>query len=209
VSAQPAPTDPPPERLAAAPGHRPAATKGEDVATPVHVIIDGNNLLYAMHAHAPIPTVGRETLVKILHRWASAGDDRVTLVFDGPTPREGLARQMASKRMTVKFSAPESADDIIVSMIERAGRTEPIRVVSSDGAIRHVARHRRCQATDTVEFIAELFPPSPRPATSPESTATSDKPQVATPEEIDEWLTLFGFRDEDNGAANGEDRATP
>ena len=33
-----------------------------------HVIIDGNNLLHAMHEHAPIPHVGRETLVKIIER---------------------------------------------------------------------------------------------------------------------------------------------
>ncbi len=87
---------------------------------PRHVIIDGNNMLYAMHAHAPIPSVGRETMVKVIERWARRGTDEVTLVFDGPEPIGGLSRQMASSRITVRFSAPKSADDIIVALIHRA-----------------------------------------------------------------------------------------
>ncbi len=158
-----------------------------------HVIIDGNNLLHAMHAHAPLPAVGRETLVKIVERWAGQRGNQVTLAFDGPVPPEGLAKQMTSGRITVRFSAPITADDLIVAMIQRAKDPGAVRVVSSDTAIRCEARYRRCRHTGAVSFVAELFPDKrtsvPTPPTRP------DKPDRLSPEEAQEWLDLFGCDD--------------
>lgn len=157
------------------------------------VIIDGNNLLHAMHAEAPLPTIGRETLVKLVERWARRGDDEVTLVFDGAIPREGLARQMASTRIAVRYSAPQTADDVIVAMVHGAKAPGTVRVVTSDTAIRREARHRRCRHTDAVTFIAELLPPEPRPTTTP--TTTDEKPQPPSDQQAREWLELFGYDD--------------
>ncbi len=161
---------------------------------PTHVIIDGNNLLHAMHAHAPLPAVGRETLVRVVERWARQGDDSVTLVFDGPVPREGLAKQMTSSRITVRFSAPMTGDDVIVAMVHRAKDPGGVRVVSGDTAIRREARYRRCGHTDVVKFIAELFP-SER-TSSPAPPTRSEKPGCVSPEDTREWLELFGVDDE-------------
>jgi predicted RNA-binding protein with PIN domain len=161
-----------------------------------HVLIDGNNLLYAMHAHAPLPQVGRETLVKLIERWAGKRKGDVTLVFDGPVPREGLARQMTSGKITVLFSAPVTADDIIVSLIDQAMEPTALRVVSSDTAIRHEARHRRCACTDVVEFVAELFPPQQRTVGStPAANPPAEKPETLSPEEAQAWLDAFGIDD--------------
>lgn len=161
---------------------------------PTHVIIDGNNLLYAMRAHAPLPAIGRETLVRVVERWAKQRDDSVTLVFDGPIPHGGLARQMTSSRITVRFSAPMTGDDVIVAMVHRANDPGAVRVVSGDTAIRREARYRRCGHTDVVKFVAELFP-SER-ASSPSPPATSEKPDRVSPEDSREWLELFGVDDE-------------
>ena len=46
------------------------------------VVIDGNNLLHAMHAHAPLPAIGRETLVRIIERWAERVGGEVVVVED-------------------------------------------------------------------------------------------------------------------------------
>ncbi len=157
---------------------------------PEHVIIDGNNLLHAMHAHAPLPAVGRETLVKVVERWAGQRDDQVTLAFDGPVPPEGLAKQMTSGRITVRFSAPMTADDLIVAMIQRAKDPGTVRVVSSDTAIRREARYRRCRHTDAVSFVAELFPD--KRASMPTPPIGPEKPDKLSPDEAQEWLDLFG-----------------
>ena len=160
-----------------------------------HVIIDGNNLLHAMHAHAPIPHVGRETMVKVIDHWARQGDDKVTLVFDGPVPREGLARQMASGRVTVRFSASVTADDVIARMIQRARDPGSVRVISSDTALRYEALHRRCRYADSVTFIAELFPCED--TSRPKVAGSTETPHQVSPQETEEWLRLFGLDDED------------
>jgi len=161
---------------------------------PQHVIIDGNNLLHAMHAHAPIPHVGRETLVRVVERWAGQGDDDVTLVYDGPSPAEGMSRQMDSSRIRVRFSQRKSADDIIVEMIHQARKPDTIRIVSGDTAVLYEARTRKCAYTDSVEFVGELFAgDAPK---RPGKPSASEKPREVSPEETDEWLKTFGI-DED------------
>ncbi len=150
--------------------------RGIIASMPQHVIIDGNNLLYAMHAQAPMPHVGRETLVKLVERWAGRGDHEVTLVFDGPIPPGGLARQMASDRITVRFSAPVTADDIIVDMIHQAKDPTIIRVVTSDNAIRHEAKRRRSRNTVAADFIEELFPQDSQPRPPGSGAAPAGEP---------------------------------
>ena len=159
------------------------------------VIIDGNNLLFAMREHAPLPAVGRETLVKVVERWARQGEDTVTLVFDGAVPPGDLARQMSSTRIRVRFSAPATADDIIVGMIHRARDPATVRVVTGDKAIRHEARIRRCRHTDAVTFVHELFP-SPKASSGPKRPP-AEKPEQVSPDEAREWLDLFDLDDED------------
>ena len=163
-----------------------------------HVIIDGNNLLHAMHKHAPVPNVGRETLVRIIERWARQDDDKVTLVFDGSTPRGGLADQMRSSRITVRFSERQTADDIIVALVRRTSRPDAVQVITSDTAIRHEARLRKCRHTDAVAFVRELYAPKDRSG-GPVPRA-SEKPGTVSPEEAQEWMDLFGVEDEEDPA---------
>ena len=168
-----------------------------------HVIIDGNNLLYAMHEHAPIPHIGRESMVKLIHNWARRLPIEVTLVFDGPTPRGGLAKQMQPDGMTVRFSAPETADDIIVRMVQAAADPSRIHVVSSDTAIGYEARLRRCKHSTSVAFIASLFGPTEERRGS--KTEPAEKPDVVSPEEADEWLDRFGNEKDEDKPFDGSD----
>jgi len=158
-----------------------------------HVIIDGNNLLYAMHAHAPVPSVGRETLVKHIHRWAGTSNTRVTLVYDGPTPRRGLAGQMQSRWVTTVFSAPRTADDIIIDMIHNVTAAGSIRIVTSDTAIRREATHRRCRWTSSPAFVEELFAKPPRAGKI--ADPPPEKPTHLSPEETQQWLDEFNVDD--------------
>jgi len=166
-----------------------------------HVIIDGNNLLYAMHAHAPLPHVGRETLVRVIDRWARRGSDKVTLVFDGPPPRGGLSKQMTSSRVSVSFSGSATADDVIVGMVKRARHPADLRVVTSDKAVAHEARHHRSRHTSAVGFVAEMFPSKtdpPTPATPPQ-----EKPRPPDAAQTQEWIDLFDV--ENDPSLNGLD----
>lgn len=161
-----------------------------------HIIIDGNNLLHAMHACAPIPNVGRETLLRIIERWAQDSVEDVTLIFDGATPRGGMSRQLASRCVDVRFSAPLTADDVIVRMVGERTPGREVRVVSSDTAVRHEAKRCGCQCVDSPAFVGELFaepvPPDTRPPTE------NEKPSDVTPAQRTEWLEAFGLDDEDD-----------
>lgn len=162
-----------------------------------HTLIDGNNLLYAMHAHAPVANVGRETLVRIVERWAYRGDARITLVFDGPTPQRALARQMSSKRMDVLFAAPRSADDVIIQKLQQARHPLTVSVVTDDGAIAHEARRRRAAHVGCVAFIEALFAPDPTEAHEGTGGAGSElppgpeKPESVSKDEVDRWVEFF------------------
>ncbi len=160
-----------------------------------HVIIDGNNLLHAMHEHAPIAAVGRESMVRLIERWSRASGCNVTLVFDGPAPRGGFGKQLSPKGLTVKFSAPATADDLIVAAIAEEKEPTRLRVVTSDTAIRHAAGYRKCRCTDSVSFISELFPD--QAPDNPPRPPTPKKPTDGTPIDAEQWKTMFGGEEED------------
>lgn len=162
-----------------------------------HILIDGNNLLHAMHERAPIPQVGRETMVRVIERWARTGDDDITLIFDGPEPRGGMSQQMASSRIVVRFSAPRTADDLIVAQINRTHEPTQLRVVSDDTAIRHEARRRRCEDVTCAAFIREVFD-SGREAGEGSITGPREKPSGLSDRETDEWLAIFGYGEDDD-----------
>lgn len=160
-----------------------------------HVIIDGNNLLHAMREHAPIAAVGRETMVRMIERWSRGSGGSVTLVFDGPAPRGGFSKQLSPDGLTVRFSAPATADDLIVAAIDAEKEPTRLRVVTSDTAIRHAAGYRKCRCTDAVSFIGELFPePSLSEAPRPLS---QEKPTDVAPEEAERWKNTFGGTDDE------------
>ncbi len=161
-----------------------------------NVIIDGNNLLFAMHQHAPVAHVGRETLFRVVDRWARRCDQKVTLVFDGPVPRGGLDRQMQSSRVTVRFSAPETADDVIIRMVNNAQHPTELRVVTGDSVIRHAAKYRRSAHTECVAFVAELFSAEGEAAPTP-SQPGDDKPRTPTGQETSDWLQAFDIEVDD------------
>ena len=77
-------------------------------------------------------------------------------------------------------------------------------MVSSDTALRHEARLRRCRHTDVVSFIQrELFPTEGQSPTDPEQ-AEPEKPESLSSKETDEWIKQFGL-DSDDEEFDGKD----
>jgi hypothetical protein len=136
-------------------------------------VIDGNNLLHTMRAHAPIPLVGRETMIQLIDRWARRGEDEVIVVLDGPPPAGPLARQMTPNRIGVRFSSPRSADDLIVELIQAASDPRRLYVISADSAILYEAHVRGCPTTKPLDFLSMLFPAPPK-RMRPEGPAPHD-----------------------------------
>ena len=160
-----------------------------------HVIIDGNNLLHALREHGPIAAVGRETMVRLIERWGKSSGCAVTLIFDGPVPKGGLSQQLSPEGLTVRFSAPATADDLIVAIIRDENVPTRLRVVTSDKAIRHAAGYRKCPCTDATSFIVELFSAANHSKPVPEAAA--EKPGEVRPEDAERWRQAFGGEDDE------------
>jgi len=181
----------------------------------VHVIIDGNNLFHAIRDLAAATSIGREKLVRLIERWAQRGRRAATLVFDGPPPPGGLARQMSSPRIDVRFSGSRTADDVIVDLVNAAANPHEIRVVSNDSAIGHAARYRRCQHTLCDDFIRELYQDgdeqsgrtdsvSKKPGSSP-PFGGHEKPVAPSSDEAKRWLDTFGYDPDDKEPFDGSE----
>lgn len=173
---------------------------------PQRFYIDGNNLLHAMRAYAPVPNVGRETMVRLIEKWVARSGNLVTLVFDGPTPRGAMAAQMASKALTVQFSARRTADDLLIDAIHACSDPGATAVVTGDRAILHEAGVRRCQRISPTEFIETLFrkPADKGRVESPQP----EKPSAVSAKEAQELLDLIDEA-EGEGELTGLDEMEP
>ena len=143
-----------------------------------------------MHEHAPVAAMGRETMMRAVDAWAKRTGVGVHVVFDGHKPMASLVQQMVTRRVSVTFSGRETADDVIIRLVQRMKPAERSVIVSGDKAILHEAKTRRCPVMDAVSFVGEVFA----------STASSQPQRAETTEEkpsgggdVDEWLEEFGM----------------
>jgi hypothetical protein len=160
----------------------------------VPYLIDGNNLIYAVAEVGP--EVGRQGLVEMLDRWPGP-DARVCVVFDGPAPPVGLARQIDGAGVEVIYSAGRTGDEIICERIASDSAPRTLHVVSTDREIRRAARRRRCRSIRSETFARELLAelrranqPAPPPAEPPEK-----RTGVTDPARRRQWLREMGFDD--------------
>jgi hypothetical protein len=167
------------------------------------ILIDGNNLLFAMRAISSRPMIGRETLVRVIERWADGGKEEVTVVLDGPKPFGGVGDQLGSPVIRVMFSGVRTADDVIIDLI-LSSPGPGTGVVTSDKALGHLARSHRCIHITAGTFAEQLETDGRGPAKKKSNTIPSpEKPQTLSSEESKNWLEAFGF-DADVGADDGE-----
>lgn len=161
---------------------------------PEKIVIDGNNLLYAIRDSGAGPALGRDTLVRHLERWAKAAGAEMILVFDGARPDGAMGKQLSSSVIDVRFGASRSADDVIVELIRGVADPATVRMVSDDGAIRHEAGLRRCRHSGALDFIRELFArPKPHEQAGPPPL---EKP-AASSDEAEQWKRTFGADEDD------------
>ena len=119
-------------------------------------LIDGNNLLGRIAPHELRERSGREGLVVRLLAFQRVTRARIHLVFDG-NPEVTPTDIAVNPKFTVHYPGEgQSADDVIKDMI--AGQTDRRRffVVTSDRAIREMARKKGIETVTSDEFAREL-----------------------------------------------------
>ncbi len=161
----------------------------------IPVLIDGNNLMYAVWEAEPERPMGRALLCRTLGDWARKTGASVRLVFDGPRPPAELEKQISDPGVEVIYSARESADDILVSLIQRESAPRRLRVVSSDRAIASAARRRDARTVRSADFWRRVRSDLQRePSTPLDPPEKHGEPP--SPADREHWLREWGFDSE-------------
>jgi predicted RNA-binding protein with PIN domain len=119
-------------------------------------VIDGNNLLGRIAPHELREKGGRDGLVVRLLAFQRVTRARIHLVFDG-NPEEDPTAFAVNPKFTIHHpGAGGSADDVIRAMILEQTDKRRFFVVTSDRALRELAKKRGLESVPSDVFAREL-----------------------------------------------------
>jgi predicted RNA-binding protein with PIN domain len=119
-------------------------------------LIDGNNLLGRIAPDELRERSGRDGLVVRLLAFQRVTRTRIHLVFDG-NPEATPTDIAVNPKFTIHYpGAGQSADDVIRDMLAEQTDRRRFFVVTSDRAIRELAKKRGLEAVTSDTFAREL-----------------------------------------------------
>ena len=127
---------------------------------PLHIIIDGYNLIRQSHSLSDMDAqdiqLGREALLDLLSEYRKTKRHKITVVFDGTrAPRFSIKKDFF-KGINIKFSnRNEIADTVIKNMVSAANGQ--VMVVSSDLEIVNFAESKGASTISSHEFEEKMF----------------------------------------------------
>jgi hypothetical protein len=147
------------------------------------ILLDGNNLLNRLpKASRTRADVRRLVLDSTRHEKTT-----VVVVFDGPPPRDALPEESLGK-VTVLYSAPKSADDVIISRLPAGPSARNWVVITDDRELARKARDRGAPVRPIGEWQSK------RPQRSRRQRAESK----LSSHEVEAWERFFADDREDN-----------
>ena len=158
----------------------------------MHYLIDGHNLIARVPGLSLADPDDEAKLVQLLKRWAAADTRRkVTVIFDKGLPG-GEAKHLSGGGVRALF-APDnrSADALLIRRIEGIDDPAQYTVVSSDGVILRAAQRRRVPTQRSEQFATTMVNERTFPSATPPAADAHDNPRLS-PNEVNEWLELFG-----------------
>ena len=126
----------------------------------MHVIVDAYNLIMTSAEYGAVKggrmQGAREGLVRDIGRYKKVRGHKVTLVFDA-TGAGGIERTVDKKEgVNVIFTKrDETADDVIIEMVERGSGVERV-VVTSDVAVKRSAQRRGAAVITSEGFVRKM-----------------------------------------------------
>ncbi len=154
-------------------------------------LIDGHNLIGQLPGITLQDPDDELRLVERLRGVMGRKRARCTVVFDAGLPG-GPSRELSTPSVQVVFAhSGTTADRIILERIRNARDATRWIVVTNDQAIASQARRRGMRVMWSGVFAREMSAPAPIPDDE------NPNPHV-TPDELDEWLALFGGEPDDS-----------
>ena len=153
-------------------------------------IVDAYNLLYADQELAELAgtnlEAARNKLLRQVALYASRKAIKITMVFDGRA-EIGPSQAGGSAAVKILYSArPQSADDLIIRIVEKDPEARGITVVSSDNQVAGRARLAGASVLSSAEFISRLR------KVKGTRESKEEKPDRLSEEEVKDWLATFG-----------------
>jgi predicted RNA-binding protein with PIN domain len=151
-------------------------------------LIDGNNLLGRIAPHELRERSGREGLVARLLAFQKVTRTRIHLVFDG-NPERTPTDIAVNAKFTIHYPGEgQSADDVIREIVARQTDRRRFFVVTSDRALREMARKKGLESVTSDVFARELKAALKEGRKRRELEKSSRAP---TDLEVDLWSEVF------------------
>ncbi len=155
----------------------------------MHVLIDGHNLIGKIPDISLSDRDDESKLLRRIQQYRARTGRRVTIFFDnGTIYKPGSTQKLGG--ITIRY-APHgiTADTLIITQLRRERNPKEVLVVSSDRAIQRAAKIARANVMSSTEFARTLSN-----LRAPTALGKNDSP--LPPNEVDEWLSIFGESDD-------------
>jgi predicted RNA-binding protein with PIN domain len=158
------------------------------------VIIDGTNLLWAIHeAHGEHEVTNEIQLCRTLGRYFAMTSEEGEVVFDGAGPPD-KSEFDAVGRLSVVFSGFHSdADTVIEEKVAASTSPRRLMVVSSDRRLRQAAGARKAATIKSDQFWSQVLSELRRGRRTRKEP--EEKVDGLTDGETEQWLGLFGLEE--------------
>ncbi|HSW01984.1 MAG TPA: NYN domain-containing protein [Sedimentisphaerales bacterium] len=155
-------------------------------------IIDGNNLLWALHESFDDREITNEIeLCRVLSQYFSQIDEIGQVVFDGAGPSDTSDFEAISNPEVFFAGFHHDADSVIEEKITVNTSPRRLTVVSSDRRLRKAASTRSAATVKSEEFWERVRRELGRK--HPRRKEPEEKREGLTDGETDKWLEAFGL----------------
>jgi predicted RNA-binding protein with PIN domain len=142
---------------------------------------DGNNLIGQSAEAAKTDTQTRRAFLSALSTYHKSGGGRFLVYFDGDDP----CPSAAPPGVSVRYSAPESADALILRCLRERRLPAEVIIVTNDRELMARCRNGGAAVLDWRQFMAKMQSrPMPQPRDSGDSRERVD---------VADWMRYFGL----------------
>jgi len=155
-------------------------------------IIDGNNLLWALHEGFEECEITTEVdLSRVLSQYFAQIGETGQVVFDGAGPADKSQFDTIDSLEVYFAGFHRDADSVIEEKITADTSPRRLMVVSSDRRIRKAAGERKAAALKSEDFWQQVQREMSR--RKPKRREPEEKREGLTDGETDKWLEAFGL----------------
>ena len=141
---------------------------------------DGNNLIGQSAAASKANAAVRKAFLSKLSSLHRSRGGRFLIYFDGDDPD----RSAMPPGVAVRYSAPMSTDDAILSRLREIQRPAEVIIVTNDRALMARCRNGGAAAINWQEFMSKM---------QSRSTRRSAHSNQEKPVDVDDWIEYFGL----------------